>query len=594
MKKMFSRRQFLKTAALATTASVLAACASKLTPTPAPTVEQPTDTPVPVVQPTDTVVPTPQPTSPPAPTATPAPAVWEGDVAISLQDLDTQTWTALANAYMKINPKVNVTVELKPSDGYQDWIRTQFAAGTPRPSLVNDNVVADLLSAKKFVNFDDYMDKANPYNNGAKWSDSFDQTQINLSRDPNTGALYSLSLELVKIIWFYNKDIAAKVGMTTPPKTWDEMATVMQAAKTAGYIPFSIGGDFQEFWEMRIGWLARMYQDGFYGCPDKWALSRAQSGDWCYVTGVDDKFPESNWQTDPYFDDADKVHQNQVRMLNSFKDGKIGVKDPQYSSLWTGFKKVFKPDFLPPGWTGVSGTTAYSLFLSSKALFWLDGGWMISTFQKDLNNLRNGTYFTAATGTPTPTPDPSFSSIKTFEFGTFDNPRMDYPEALCPWQRTIEWPVGFWGVPLKSQKQNDLEMDFLMFVTSPQGYAIYVTNRIDPNNAKGSLSGPFIVKNVQLPASVTDMFKDLKPIGNTEKSTAGSFFSRGIADYQPMVREWVSLAQQYFTDKIDLATYIKNYDAVLNRPDLWKGMLDQMKITPDDLLHPEKKPVGQS
>jgi raffinose/stachyose/melibiose transport system substrate-binding protein len=561
---------------------VLAACAPSPAQPAAPTAAPP-------------AVEAPAPAETPQPAEAPQPAAkeWEGEVVVSLQSQNTMTWQALCDAYMQKNPKVKCQVELKPSEGYQDWIRTQFAGGEPRPSLVNGNVVADLLTAKKFVNLDDYLDKPNPYNAGKPWRESFDQDVMFLSRDATTGELYHLSLEMVKIIWFYNKDIAAKIGMTEPPQTWDELAAWMAKAREAGYIPFSIGGDFQEFWEMRIGWLARMYQDGFYCTPDKWELSRCQPGDWCFEVGVDDQFPAPNWQEDRHYDDGNRVHQNPVRWLLAFQEGKIGPKDPEYRALMREFKKVLTPENLPPGWTGVNGQTAYSLFLSGKALFWLDGGWMISHFEKDLNNLRTGQFFTAKEGEPTPTPDPSFQTIQPFEFGTFDNPKMTAPEAKCPWQRTIEWPVGFWSVPKKSAKQNDLEIDFLMFVTSPEGFGIYVQTNMDPNNPQGGLVGPFIVKGVEMPPEMAAKFENLKPVGNTEKTTAGSGFSRGIADYQPMVREWVSLAQQYFTNQIDLDTYIEKYDEVLRRPDLWKGLLEHMQLTDDDMAHPEKKPVNR-
>lgn len=581
---------------------LLAACAPpaaapQATQAPAPVATEAPAAPAATEAPAPTAAPaaTEAPKATEAPAATPAPAAkqWEGEVVVSLQSEDTQTWQALCDSYMKINPKVKCSAELKPAEGYQDWIRTQFAGGTPRASVVNMNVVADLKTAKKFVNLEDYMDKPNPYNDGKPWSESFDQSVMALSKEPVTGELYNLSLEMVKIVWFFNKDIAAKIGMTQGPKTWEEMAGWMDKAAAAGYIPFSIGGDFQEFWEMRIGWLARMYQDGFYCTPDKWALSICKEGDWCFQKGIDDAFPEANWQKDPYYDDANKVDQNYVRWLNAFANKQMGPTDPEYKALMAEFKKVFKPENLPPGWTGVSGTQAYSLFLSGKALFWLDGGWMIGTFEKDINNLRTGKFFATGEGTPTPTPDPSYSTVKPFEFGTFDNPKMDVPEAKCPWQRTIEWPVGFWGVPVKDQKQNDLEIDFLQYVTSPAGFGVYVQNKMDVNNPKGGLTGPFIVKGVQMPPEMAAKFADLKPVGNTEKTTAGSSFSRGIGDYQPMVREWVSLAQQYFTGQIDLDTYITKYDEVLRRPDLWTGMLEKAKITTDDLKSPEKKPLQQ-
>ncbi|MCL5995515.1 MAG: ABC transporter substrate-binding protein [Chloroflexi bacterium] len=567
--------------------SMLSACVQPAGPAPA---TQPPAAATAIPEPAEATA-TPQPAEQPAEaTAAPATEGLAGEVVVSLQGEDTQTWQALCDAYVVKNPNAKCQVELKPSEGYQDWIRTQFAGGDPRPSWVNGNVVADLMNAKKFVNLEDYMDKPNPYNEGKKWSESFDQDVMFLSRDAVTGELYHLSLELVKIIWFYNKDIADKIGMETPPQTWDELADWMTKAREAGYIPFSIGGDFQEFWEMRMGWLARMYQDGFYATPEKWELSRCQPDDWCFEKGVDDTFPVANWQENRHFDDANMVHQNMVRWLNAFREGKIGPKDPEYRALMEEFKKVFTPENLPPGWTGVNGQSAYALFLSGKALFWLDGGWMIGTFEKDINNLRTGKFFTEKEGEPTPTPDPSFETIKPFQFGTFDNPKMTAAEALAPWQRTIEWPVGFWSVPKKAQKQNDLEIDFMMFVTSPEGYAIYLQNKMDPNNPKGGLTGPFIVKGVEMPPEMAAKFANLKPIGNTEKSTAGSGYSRGIADYQPMVREWVNLAQQYFTGKIDLDTYIAKYDEVLRKPDLWEGLLEHMKLTEDDLQTPEKKP----
>ena len=60
---------------------------------------------------------------------------------------------------------------------------------------------------------------------------------------------------MVKIIWFYNMELP-RIGMTEAPKTWDEMASWMEKARGEEVIPFCIGGGFQEFWEMRIGWLA--------------------------------------------------------------------------------------------------------------------------------------------------------------------------------------------------------------------------------------------------------------------------------------------------------------------------------------------------
>ncbi len=86
-----------------------------------------------------------------APTATPGvvaiqkaeqtQAELEGEIVISIQSSDVQTYQALADAYMKLHPKVKVLVELRPpggEDSYLQWVRTQFAAGTPHVSLIEN------------------------------------------------------------------------------------------------------------------------------------------------------------------------------------------------------------------------------------------------------------------------------------------------------------------------------------------------------------------------------------------------------------------------------------------------------------------------
>src|SRR5687768_14820984 len=74
------------------------------------------------------------------PIATPDAGVGAGDlsgtIVIAVQSNDTQTYQALADAYTSANPNVEVRVEVKPPEGYQEFIRAQFAAGTPEASIV--------------------------------------------------------------------------------------------------------------------------------------------------------------------------------------------------------------------------------------------------------------------------------------------------------------------------------------------------------------------------------------------------------------------------------------------------------------------------
>ncbi|NOZ27796.1 MAG: carbohydrate ABC transporter substrate-binding protein [Chloroflexi bacterium] len=525
-------------------------------------------------------------------TPTPVPEL-EGEIVVSFQGNDTQTWEALCEAYEQIHPNVDCKVELKPGEGYQEWIRTQFAGGTPKASLVNGNVVADLVNAKKFLDFSAYLDKISPYT-GKPWREDFDAGALANMRDPVTGETYMLNLETVQVLWFYNKEAFRKAGILeeveavhkTPRNqpTWDQFLGWCDKLREAGYIPVAIEGDFRSFWEMRFGWMARMYADQF--TRDEAELVRCQPGDWCFREGIDDKWVYD--PTDPHNDDATRITFNIVRKMIALRDHQQRVNGPKWRAQYENFKQ-FADRCTPPGWIGT--TDAYPLFLTQKAAIRLDGAWLLSSFEKDIRSLAEGTYSYSAAeeGAPTPTPSAEDLAATVFEIGSFNNPTMEGPEVDAP-ARTIEVNIGFWSVPKKDQQQNDLEVDFLMFVTSPEGYGIYLQNRLDPNNPHGGIAGPPVVKNVKLPPELEDRFANLRLIGNTEKDTAGTYRSRGVADYQPTVREWVDLAQQFFTDKITLDEFLDKYQASIDKH--YDGILEHLRLTPEDLQDPSKKPAN--
>jgi len=519
-----------------------------------------------------------------------------GTIVIAVQSTDTQTHQALADAYAALNPGVTVKVEVKPSDGYQEFIRAQFAAGTPEVSLVNGNVVADLIQAKRFVDMSAYLDQVSPYTK-APWRDSMDATSIANMTNPVTGEIYTLNLETVQVLWFYNKSAFEKAGILAEAEalsktdanqpTWDQFLGWCDKLTAAGYIPVAIEGDYHSFWELRFGWLARMYLDQY--TRDEAELVRAQPGDWNYREGID-----SVWKydaSDPYNDDATKITFNSQRQMIALRDHNQAVNGAKFKALYTNFKQ-FNDRAAPPGWLGTAD--AYPLFLTSAAAIRLDVAALLGNFERDVNNLASGKYVSQgaapAAGAPAATPLPG-RTVTAFEIGSFNNPTMEGPDVNAK-ARTIEVNIGFLSVPKKDQAQNDLEMDFLMFLTSPQGFGIYLQNRLDPNNSGSTgVNGPPIVKNVQLPADLAAKFAQLKLIGNTEKTTAGAYRARGINDYQPSVREWVDLAQQYFSGGIDLQKFLDGYQASVDK--LFPDILASMKLTDDDLAHPEKKPASQ-
>jgi raffinose/stachyose/melibiose transport system substrate-binding protein len=518
-----------------------------------------------------------------------------GTIVISVQSNDTQTYQALADAYTALHPDVEVKVEIKPSEGYQEFIRAQFAAGTPEASIVNGNVVADLIEAKKFVDMTAYLDRTSPYT-GQPWRDSMDAIAIENMRRASTGEIYTLNLETVQVLWFYNKTAFEKAGILQEAEalaqtdrnqpTWDQFIGWCDKLTASGYIPVAIEGDYTAFWELRFGWLARMYLDQF--TRDEAELVRAQPGDWNFRQGIDDVWTYD--PTDPHNDDAVKITFNNQRKMIALRDHQQPVNGPKFEALYTNFKQ-FSDKAAPPGWLGTKD--AYPLFLTQEAAIRLDVAALLGNFERDINSLAQGKYVSpggAAEGQPTPTPLPG-RELETFEIGSFNNPTMEGPEVDAP-ARTIEVNIGFLSVPKKDQAQNDLELDFLMWLTSPDGFGLYLKNRLDPNNAgSAGINGPPIVKDVELPADLAGKFAQLKLIGNTEKDTAGTYRARGIADYQPSVREWVDLTQQFFAGDIELKDYLDQYQASVDR--LFGEILTHQQLTPDDLTDPAKKPASQ-
>lgn len=517
-----------------------------------------------------------------------------GTIVISVQSTDVQTYQALADGYMALNPDVDVRVELKPSDGYQEFIRAQFAAGTPEVSIVNGNVVADLIQAKQFVDMSAYLDRTNPYT-GQPWRATMDEVAVQNMANPVTGEIYTLNLETVQVLWFYNKTAFEAAGILeeaealaasdTNQPTWDQFMEWCDKLTEAGYIPVAIEGDYRSFWELRFGWLARMYLDQF--TRHEAELVRAQPGDWNFREGIDDAWEYD--PTDPHNDDSNRITFNSTRKMIALRDGEQTVNGPEFAALYENFKQ-FADRAAPPGWLGNSD--AYPLFLTSEAAIRIDVAALLGNFERDLQNLAEGRYVSQAAvpegeeAEVLPAQD-----VAIFEIGSFNNPTMegDYVDAPA---RTIEVNIGFLSVPKKDQAQNDLEMDFLMYLTSPEGFGVYLENRLDPENSTSTgINGPPIVKDVALPEDLAGKFAQLKLIGNTEKDTAGTYRSRGISDYQPSVREWVDLAQQYFAGDLELQEFLDQYQASVDN--LFPEILEHLQLTEEDLASPEKKPASQ-
>lgn len=541
------RRGFLGTAALATGAltasSLLEACGGSSAPAAPPTAGA------------SSTAPTAAPGSAASTTYTPIPTIQpalkhEGQILANIEDdySSASGMAAVAKEYMKLYPKVEIKIDPKPIDGYLDWARAQVVGGT-KASYLRDCGCPDLVAAGKFVDFDPYLKKTNPYTNQT-WQSMFEEGTI--IPDQGTGQVVQFNMFRVYVLWFYNKELWDKAGLKEPPTKWTEFIKVLQTFKDAGILPTPMAGDSDGWARMGISWLDRITADSY--ARDSIKIVRAQSGDWDYDPTID-----ANWTynpKDPYNDAFGKVTRNPVRMIKAFRDGTLKVDNPGYRDWWKHLKQFLQ--YIQPGFLGVKRETARQLFLTGKAGIWMDATWFFSQFEHFMG-------------------DPA-SGLKRFEYGTFNLVDVDDSPLVEAPTRTIDNPAGYWVVPKKAQALNDLEVDFLMFLTSPKMAGLLVQTTLqDP---KYDLVGPPTLKDVTLPKEWADRFS---VIGGRGQGEGGAPGIHGI-DPQSQ-REWVSLAQQYATDKLTEDQFFKQFQASIDQ-----AVPRYAKTQGYDLDHPERKP----
>jgi raffinose/stachyose/melibiose transport system substrate-binding protein len=492
-----------------------------------------------------------------------------GKINISLPNQSQSLWEAVAAGYMKKQPGVKITVDNKPQKNYKEWLTAQFAAGTPEADIVNVSEVKALQADSKFVDVYPLFDKLNPYT-GKVWKDSLDLEAMNINMDA-IGAndhLYSLNFESLQIVWIYNQEIFAKVGITEAPKTFNELVDDFTKIKEAGYTPLALGGDANSIWSGKAGWLVRIYADQYL--RDYINIVRSQENDYTFLPGLDD-----SWKydlTNTYNDANSKLTKNKLRSWKAIQDkeGPYGIIDnPHWKAYAENLKTLFS--FTPDGFFGVSEEQAYNLFLSGKAATMMgdpSSYWQLpKDFAEAEKNGGNG-------------------AVKTFDYGFFNMPTMEGPEVLAP-VRTIQIPIGFYGMVSKDAAQSEIDTDFLMYVTSPEGYSVYL--EAIQKSTDASLSGAPALKDITLPAEMAKAFANFEPIGNTEGlPSAGNNLARGLMDYQPSVQDWVGSAQRYFAGKITVDEYLNQLQSNIDKN--FEAALKQNKYELSDLVTPEREP----
>jgi raffinose/stachyose/melibiose transport system substrate-binding protein len=104
------------------------------------------------------------------------------------------------------------------------------------PDLMRLPQVSELVKDNLLKNMDGY---AQSFGWTAWPASQLEQMRVGPSGQRGDGPLYAMGLNFSMTGIFYNKKLAAQIGMTKPPQTLAEFDTVLQKAKAAGLVPIN-------------------------------------------------------------------------------------------------------------------------------------------------------------------------------------------------------------------------------------------------------------------------------------------------------------------------------------------------------------------
>lgn len=139
----------------------------------------------------------------------------------------------LAEEFTKQFP--NVTWDIK-QDQFANLITTTplLLAGDNPPDLLRLPTMVSFAKDGLLMNLDDYA-------TAFGWDEwpvpQLDQNRVAEDGTRGSGILYAMGLNYSLTGVFYNKELAAQIGMTEPPKTLAEFDALLAAAKAAGLQP---------------------------------------------------------------------------------------------------------------------------------------------------------------------------------------------------------------------------------------------------------------------------------------------------------------------------------------------------------------------
>ena len=441
---------------------------------------------------------------------------------------------AVAEAYEEKHPETTVNVVPQTASTYKDWLDSQFAGGA---SVTDADIVQTLLISNaylttKMADFSSYLVKPNPYNSNQVWSTVLEEEAYPLSVDRS--GIYMLNYTTNISFFFYNKSIWRQAGLVHSdgtdkiPATWDELIQFCEEikTKTSDIVPFAAGG--ATYTTGAMSWLLNIYGDQYYrGIADD---VHAIAGDYCYDPDID-----ADWEldlTDKNNDSPSKYTVNMLRYYAALMDEQFTPKDAKYKAMLTNLKRLI-PTYCQTNFISNN-------YYQAEELFWGENAAMVFNTTDFFN-----TYKQIFAQRP---------EANKFDIGFFPAPPMTGTGDAKPdadTVRSVGGAVGWYGVVKKDKKQNDLVMDFMMFLGSKEGQDVYNASI----KAQGAfISGNSLVKSVDTPVEIYPA-KDYDFPGLCHNNPVGQFFGNLVGMSGPCYQMFEALCKSMFGGELSVDSF---------------------------------------
>lgn len=160
-------------------------------------------------------------------------------------DLHSPEWERFAAEFMAMNPNVDIKITVLENDAYKSKIATVMQSGNPPDifrswggGVMNSYVKAGLLK-----------DITKEYNNN--WNSKIGEGAVGVYSYKDK--IYGLPYTMGGVGIWYNKELLAKVGYSTPPDNWTDFLDCVKKLRKANITPIALGGG--EKWPGHFWWV---------------------------------------------------------------------------------------------------------------------------------------------------------------------------------------------------------------------------------------------------------------------------------------------------------------------------------------------------